>query len=154
MVSLRHPNITTVMGIAEAAGEPPQLVMEYMEHGSLAALLQNETVPLEPDTKHNMAEGISRGMLYLHSQTPPVVHGSLSAGGDTLPPAAARMPSRLGGKLRQYFAFAPAVTSHFSFLPRRSPGLLELVLGLLLMLSYHSFRSPIFSVYNSVLSSK
>eukprot|EP00873_Tetraselmis_striata_P018919 jgi/Tetstr1/439183/TSEL_027628.t1 len=80
MVSLRHPNITTVMGIAEAAGEPPQLVMEYMEHGSLAALLQNETVPLEPDTKHNMAEGISRGMLYLHSQTPPVVHGSLSAG--------------------------------------------------------------------------
>eukprot|EP00873_Tetraselmis_striata_P015852 jgi/Tetstr1/436116/TSEL_024963.t1 len=80
LVSLRHPNITTVMGIAEGAGQPPRLVMEYMEHQSLMELLHNETVPLEPDIKQSMAEGIARGMLYLHSQSPPVAHCGLSAG--------------------------------------------------------------------------
>lgn len=126
MVSLRHPNITTVMGIAEAAGEPPQLVMEYMEHGSLAELLQNETVPLEPDTKHNMAEGISRGMLYLHSQTPPVVHGSLSAGGDTLPPAVARMPSRLGGNCGSISHLPPPLLPISRFCLAEAPACLSL----------------------------
>mmetsp|Transcript_30979 Transcript_30979/g.78271 ORF Transcript_30979/g.78271 Transcript_30979/m.78271 type:complete len:506 (+) Transcript_30979:133-1650(+) len=77
MMSLRHPNIATVMGIVEDE-RTPLLVMEYMHHRSLSQLLENETVALEPETTHSIARDIACGMLYLHSHEPPVLHTGLS----------------------------------------------------------------------------
>lgn len=79
MMSLRHPNIATVMGIVEDE-RTPLLVMEYMHHRSLSQLLENETVALEPETTHSIARDIACGMLYLHSHEPPVLHTGLSCG--------------------------------------------------------------------------
>jgi serine/threonine protein kinase len=78
MVSLRHPNITTVMGAVVEEGVR-MLVMEYMEHRSLLELLQNETVPLEVETLQRIARGIACGMTYLHNHKPPILHRELRA---------------------------------------------------------------------------
>lgn len=78
MVYLRHPNITTVMGVVADEGEA-LMVMEYMQHRSLGELLQNETVPLESETVQGIAKDIACGMLYLHSHKPPVLHMDLKS---------------------------------------------------------------------------
>ncbi|CAB9519143.1 Receptor-type guanylate cyclase gcy [Seminavis robusta] len=77
---LRHPCVTTVMGAVVDPKVEPMLIMEYMEHGSLQDILQNETMFIEKEMLLSILKDIASGCRFLHSADPPVLHGDLKAG--------------------------------------------------------------------------
>ena len=78
MTELRHPNIVQFLGLCFLEGSTlPVLVMERLD-SSLDDLL--ETSPGLPlALKLSLLTDVSRGLLYLHTQDPLVVHRDLSA---------------------------------------------------------------------------
>ena len=78
MSDLRHPNITQFLGVCFLPNcQLPVLLMERLD-GSLDDLL--EMVPNIPlALKCSMLEDVSRGLLYLHNHTPPIIHRDLTA---------------------------------------------------------------------------
>ena len=78
MASLRHPNITQFLGICFITGSRlPLLVMERLEM-SLDDLLEN--MPhLQLPLKLSFLEGVCKGLDYLHTREPSVVHRDLTA---------------------------------------------------------------------------
>ena len=78
MTEMRHPHIVQFLGLCYLQGsELPVLVMERLER-SLDELL--ETSPGLPlALKQSMLTDVARGLLYLHTRNPPVVHRDLSA---------------------------------------------------------------------------
>ena len=82
MVHLRHPNITTIMGACPKSpeGDPPLLVMEYMQYGSLYEMLHNKMALLDGGMILRFAKDIATGMNYLHSCKPPILHNDLKTG--------------------------------------------------------------------------
>ena len=78
MTELRHPNIVQFLGLCFLEGSAlPVLVMERLD-SSLDDLL--ETSPGLPlALKQSLLTDVARGLLYLHTCDPPVVHRDLSA---------------------------------------------------------------------------
>nr|VDD47175.1 unnamed protein product [Brassica oleracea] len=78
MRRLRHPNVLLFMG---AVTSPPRLciVSEFLPRGSLFRLLQRNTSKLDWRRRINMAMDIARGMNYLHSCSPPIIHRDLKS---------------------------------------------------------------------------
>lgn len=95
---LRHPNITTVMGMRLVQivlqfvsipfsligaviddGEDPMLVMEFMDYGSLFDILHNDTMAIDGDIVLPILRDVSQGMRFLHAANPQVIHGDLKA---------------------------------------------------------------------------
>ena len=78
MSNLRHPNVTQFLGLCFLPNcHLPVLLMERLE-GSLDDLL--ETVPNIPLVlKRSMLEDVARGLLYLHTHDPPIIHRDLTA---------------------------------------------------------------------------
>ena len=78
MSTLRHPHIVQFLGVCYLPGaELPSLVMERLDT-NLHELL--ETTPNLPLTvKTSILLDTSRGLLYLHSQSPPIIHRDLTA---------------------------------------------------------------------------
>merc|ERR1712146_853852 len=77
MSSIKHPNIIEFIG---ATVDPPNLciVTEYMPLGDLHSVLRKYP-GLPWETKLSFALGIAKGMQYLHSLDPPIVHRDLKA---------------------------------------------------------------------------
>eukprot|EP00164_Ancoracysta_twista_P036188 GFYU01081039.1.p1 GENE.GFYU01081039.1~~GFYU01081039.1.p1 ORF type:complete len:157 (-),score=25.88 GFYU01081039.1:8-478(-) len=89
--SLRHPNILHIWGAC--GGNPKFIICEYVERGNLATLLRTwpdperhpsdlQLDPLLPQGSLqllNFAIDICRGMVYLHSRHPPIIHRDLKA---------------------------------------------------------------------------
>lgn len=78
LASLRHPNITTVMGAYRDKGEYA-MVMELMVYGSLMDLYLNDMIEFEGDLAHPAFMDIAAGMHFLHSSDPPIIHGDLKS---------------------------------------------------------------------------
>eukprot|EP01094_Clydonella_sp_ATCC50884_P016900 TRINITY_DN2859_c0_g1_i4.p1 TRINITY_DN2859_c0_g1~~TRINITY_DN2859_c0_g1_i4.p1 ORF type:complete len:477 (+),score=136.79 TRINITY_DN2859_c0_g1_i4:77-1507(+) len=76
MSTLRHPNIIQFLG-ATLTDEYIYIVLELAERGSLYDVLKDKKVELGLNKKLKIAEDAARGMLYLHSCTPPVIHRDL-----------------------------------------------------------------------------
>ena len=79
--SLRHPNIVQFLGVCL---KPPCILMELCARKSvdevLAKALQNpKTSSLSWLRLLSMANDAAKGMLYLHSMTPPIVHRDLKS---------------------------------------------------------------------------
>lgn len=76
MSRLRHQNILLFVG---ACLEGPEVcfLTEYIPHGNLRKVLDVERLP--PLKKLNMAIEATRGLAYLHSQTPAVLHRDLKS---------------------------------------------------------------------------
>ncbi|KAF8312400.1 kinase-like protein, partial [Clavulina sp. PMI_390] len=77
---LQHPNILPFLGIyREDDSSYPLTVLPFVERSSLqdmlASLGPGEVIKL-PD----FLIGCSRGLVYLHSRTPPIIHGDLHPG--------------------------------------------------------------------------
>lgn len=79
---LRHPNIVQFMG---ACTQPSSLciVSEFMAKGSLFKILhsnnEQERVDLTLGQKLKMACDVAVGMHYLHTSSPPIIHGDLKS---------------------------------------------------------------------------
>jgi guanylate cyclase len=86
LVRIRHPCIVTVMGAVIKSSKrskekysPLHLVMEWMEMGSLFEILHHMSFPIEADTALGFVQNITRGMSFLHSYSPPLIHGDLTS---------------------------------------------------------------------------
>lgn len=82
LVVLRHPNLVSLIGYC-ADGDERLLVYEYMPKGSLADHLFDplpDKLPLDWNTRIKIAEGIAKGLTYLHEvANPPVIYRDMKA---------------------------------------------------------------------------
>lgn len=75
---LRHPNILQFMG---ACTQPQHLciISEYEPNGSLFKFLHRSNIPMTQEAKVRVALDTAIGMNYLHTSTPPIIHGDLKS---------------------------------------------------------------------------
>lgn len=78
MLKLRHPNIVLFMG---AVTRPPHLsiLTEFLPRGSLYQLLHRRNAHIDERRRMKMALDVARGMNYLHTSHPTVVHRDLKS---------------------------------------------------------------------------
>ena len=78
MSQLRHPHIVQFLGVAYLPGSPiPVLLMEKLQTSLDNLLETSPDIPVE--VKVHLLTGTARGMVYLHSHTPPIAHRDLTA---------------------------------------------------------------------------
>ena len=78
MEALRHPNIVMFLG---ACTKPPNfaIVLEYCSRGSLWSTIQNLDLPLSWEDRRRFALDTARGVNYLHTCSPPIIHRDLKS---------------------------------------------------------------------------
>ncbi|KAJ4837979.1 hypothetical protein Tsubulata_037847 [Turnera subulata] len=78
MLRLRHPNVVLFMG---AVTRPPNLsiLTEYLPRGSLYRLLHRPNSCIEGKRRMRMALDVAKGMNYLHTSHPTIVHRDLKS---------------------------------------------------------------------------
>lgn len=76
LCKLRHPNILLFMG---ACTEPmsPCIVTEFLGRGSLASILMDQSVVMDWGLTLQVGIDCARGMAYLHSRNPIIIHRDL-----------------------------------------------------------------------------
>ena len=72
---LRHPNIATFFGLFFQ--QSPILVMEGIPYSLVSCIEQQGSLPNE--VSYSILHDVALGLSYLHNQTPPIVHGELTA---------------------------------------------------------------------------
>ncbi|KAF1886610.1 hypothetical protein Lal_00045843 [Lupinus albus] len=78
MLRLRHPNVVLFMG---AITRPPNfsILTEFLPRGSLYRLLHRPNLRIDEKRRLRMALDVAKGMNYLHTSHPPVVHRDLKS---------------------------------------------------------------------------
>ncbi|KAJ8555531.1 hypothetical protein K7X08_013027 [Anisodus acutangulus] len=76
MLRLRHPNVVLFMG---AVTRPPNLsiLTEFLPRGSLYKLLHRPNIQIDENKRMRMALDVAKGMNYLHTSNPMIVHRDL-----------------------------------------------------------------------------
>ena len=76
--SLSHPNVVLFLGVYNPGGHSllPVLVMERMEESLTSVVEKYPNIPMY--VKLSMLLDVSRGLWYLHTHHPPIVHRDLS----------------------------------------------------------------------------
>ncbi|XP_070038634.1 putative serine/threonine-protein kinase SIS8 [Nicotiana tabacum] len=76
MLRLRHPNVVLFMG---AVTRPPNLsiLTEFLPRGSLYRLLHRPNIQIDEKRRMRMALDVAKGMNYLHTSNPVIVHRDL-----------------------------------------------------------------------------
>ena len=78
MSQLHHPHIVQFLRVAYLPGSPiPVLLMEKLQTSLDNLLETSPNIPL--DVKVHLLTGTARGIVYLHSHTPPIAHRDLTA---------------------------------------------------------------------------
>ncbi|XP_010519852.1 PREDICTED: serine/threonine-protein kinase EDR1 [Tarenaya hassleriana] len=78
MLRLRHPNVVLFMG---AVTRPPHfsILTEFLPRGSLYRLLHRPKTQLDEKRRMQMALDVAKGMNYLHTSHPTIVHRDLKS---------------------------------------------------------------------------
>ncbi|XP_015884450.3 probable serine/threonine-protein kinase SIS8 [Ziziphus jujuba] len=78
MLRLRHPNVVLFMG---AVTRPPHfsILTEFLPRGSLYRLLHRPNSQLDEKRRMKMAHDVAKGMNYLHTSHPTIVHRDLKS---------------------------------------------------------------------------
>ncbi|ETV64373.1 TKL/DRK protein kinase, variant [Aphanomyces astaci] len=80
MMNLRHPNIVQFIGASWNSYSNICFVTEFLDRGDLYSVLKNPRIQLSwKQPLLSMAIDISRGMAYLHSMDPPIIHRDLKS---------------------------------------------------------------------------
>lgn len=80
MSSLRHPYVVQFLGVCFLPGSRlPALMMEKLGESLDELLERNPTRPIPLATKRSILHDVARGLLYLHSHAPPIIHRDLTA---------------------------------------------------------------------------
>jgi sterile alpha motif and leucine zipper containing kinase AZK len=79
LCQLHHPNIVLFMG-ACSDGNAPSIVTEFAERGSLFDVIHQHGKELTLPRVRNLLIGAAKGILYLHSLVPPILHRDLKSG--------------------------------------------------------------------------
>ena len=78
MSSLRHPHVVQFLGVCFLpSSRLPALVMEKLVVSLHELLETNPNIPLA--TKRSVLHDVARGLVYLHSHAPPIIHRDLTA---------------------------------------------------------------------------
>jgi serine/threonine protein kinase len=72
---LRHPNIAMFFGLFFQ--QTPILVMECVPYNLASCIEQHSILPNE--VSYSILRDVALGLSYLHNQTPPIIHGELTA---------------------------------------------------------------------------
>lgn len=73
---LNHPNAVPLRGYALQEDGTPMIISPWFEHGDVRSYLEDY-----PDAdRKKIVRQVVEGLVYLHSQDPPVVHGDLKGG--------------------------------------------------------------------------
>ena len=75
LMNIRHPNIVLFMALCR---NPPLIVTEYMDLGNLSTVIGSAMV-LSRKQLVGMAVDIARGLVFLHSASPSIVHRDLKS---------------------------------------------------------------------------
>ena len=96
MTKLRHPHLVQFLGVCYLPDSPnlPVLVMERL-HTNLHDLLDSNP-DIHLPLKVSILLDVAKGLVYLHSHSPPVIHRDLSAGNVLLNSAMVAKISDLG----------------------------------------------------------
>ncbi|VFQ63245.1 unnamed protein product [Cuscuta campestris] len=78
MKRLRHPNVLLFMG-AVSSQEKLAIITEFLPRGSLFKTLHKNSQHLDIRRCLRMALDVARGMNYLHTRNPPIVHRDLKS---------------------------------------------------------------------------
>ncbi|KAL9251971.1 Serine/threonine-protein kinase EDR1-like protein [Drosera capensis] len=78
MIRLNHPNVVLFKG---AVNRPPNLsiLTEFLPRGSLYKLLHRSSVQIDENMRMKMALDVAKGMNYLHTSHPTIVHRDLKS---------------------------------------------------------------------------
>ncbi|XP_059452879.1 probable serine/threonine-protein kinase SIS8 isoform X2 [Corylus avellana] len=78
MLRLRHPNVVLFMG---AVTRPPNfsILTEFLPRGSLYRILHRPNPPIDEKRRMRMALDVAKGMNYLHTSHPTIVHRDLKS---------------------------------------------------------------------------
>jgi len=76
--ALSHPNVVQFLGVYNPDGHSslPVLVMERMQESLTSVVKKYPSIPMS--VKLSLLVDVSRGLWYLHSHSPPVIHRDLS----------------------------------------------------------------------------
>ena len=78
MSTVRHPHIVQFLGVCLLPGSRlPALIMEKLLIDLHNFLENNSAIPLS--MKHSILLGVSKGLTYLHTRSPAIIHRDLSA---------------------------------------------------------------------------
>lgn len=72
-----HCNLVTLIGVAE--NNQLYIISEYCYGGTLFSLLHESKSLISWQTKIEMARQIAQGMLFLHMNSPPIIHRDLKS---------------------------------------------------------------------------
>ncbi len=112
LFSLRHPNIIQYLGLCFLqCSDRPTVGMEYMPHSLDQLLRISLDIPLP--VKHSILGEVARGLVYLHSRSPPVVHGKLTASNILLTSAMVAKISNVGVSQHSQLSPQPQVRSWY-----------------------------------------
>jgi len=74
LFNLRHPNLPRVFDSFSIEGQGQYLVMDYIEGEDLAQIMERTGEPLPEKDVLGWIAQVCDALIYLHSQTPPIIH--------------------------------------------------------------------------------
>jgi serine/threonine protein kinase len=73
-----HPQLVTLIGVAQHQNYY-YIINEYCHGATLFDILHESKLPLPWKTRISIAKQIAKGMLFLHTNEPPIIHRDLKS---------------------------------------------------------------------------